>query len=150
MTDELRRRLEQRSTDELVEIALRHDLDVWRPEVFPLVEGILKRRGVDVTGVGYLSKLPEPEETESDFPGVLALSDPALLALAQSILDEAGIRFYVSNDSAPGLFGAGQLGGENQFAGPQVLRVQASRWDEAKELLAALMATAAETTKGRT
>jgi hypothetical protein len=145
MADELRNRLEQRSADELVEIALRHDLSEWRPEVFPIVEEILKGRGMDVSGVGYFTKAPEPEETESDFPQVLALSDPGMLALAESILDEAGIRFYVTNDITPGLFGGGQLGGQNQFAGPQGLRVQATRLVEAKELLAELMAKAAAT-----
>jgi hypothetical protein len=147
MVDELRNRLEQRSTEDLVEIALRHDLTEWRREVFPIVEAILKKRGVDVSGVGHFTQVPEPEETESDFPQVLALSDPGMLALAESILDEAGIRFYVTNDITAGLFGAGQLGGQNQFAGPQVLRVQASRWEEAKELLTALMTTATATRK---
>jgi hypothetical protein len=147
MNDELRARLEQRSTEELVEIALRHDVDEWRPEVFTIVDEVLKSRGVDVSGLGHFARAPEPEETEAEFPGVLALSDPGMLALAESILDEADIRFYVANDEAPGLFGAGQLGGPNQFAGPQVLRVQASRLDEAKTLLAALMTTADATAK---
>jgi hypothetical protein len=147
MNDELRARLEKRSTEELVEIALRHDVDEWRAEVFVIVDEILKSRGRDVSGLGHFTKAPEPEETEAEFPEVLALSDPGLLALAESILDEAGIRFYVANDEAPGLFGAGQLGGRNQIVGPQVLRVQASRLEEAKELLETLITTADTTAR---
>jgi hypothetical protein len=147
MNDELRARLERKSTEELVEIALRHDVNEWRPEVFAIVDEVLKSRGADVSGLGYFTRTPEPEETEAEFPEVLALSDPGVLALAESILDEAGIRFYVANDEAPGLFGAGQLGGPNQIAGPQVLRVQASRLEEAGELLATLIATADATAR---
>jgi len=149
MGNDLRTRLERRSTEELVRIALRHDLGEWRPEVFPIVEEILKARQVDISHVGQLSQFPDPEETESSFPSVLAVSDPGVLALAESILDEAGIRFYVANDITPGLFGAGQLGGPNQFAEPQVLRVQASRWEEASKLLKELISTTLATAKGR-
>src|SRR5262245_18701784 len=44
----LRDRLDQMTTAELVEVLQRHDLEEWRPEVFPAIEEILQERGVDV------------------------------------------------------------------------------------------------------
>lgn len=45
MTDDLRGRLNAMATTELVAILQGRDLNEWRPEVFPLVDAILKERG---------------------------------------------------------------------------------------------------------
>jgi hypothetical protein len=60
--------------------------------------------------------------------------------VAKSLLEEAGVAFFIRNEVTQGLFGAGQLGGYNFITGPPVLMVDASRVDEARELLAPLMA----------
>jgi hypothetical protein len=58
---ELRERLELLSTGELVAILETLDLERWRPEVFPVVEGILRDRGLDVAGIsGRRRAAPAP------------------------------------------------------------------------------------------
>jgi hypothetical protein len=71
----------------------------------------------------------------ADFVRVMDLTDPAMVAVAKSLLEEAGIAFFIRNEVTQGLFGAGQLGGYNFITGPPVLMVEASRVDEARELL---------------
>jgi hypothetical protein len=51
MTDELRARLDAMTTEALLEIVQRRDTDEWREEVFPIVEDLLRARGVDPTVV---------------------------------------------------------------------------------------------------
>jgi hypothetical protein len=41
MNTELRSRLDQLTTEELIEVLRVHDLNEWRPEVFPIVASIL-------------------------------------------------------------------------------------------------------------
>ena len=48
MTDDMRARLEQLATGELLRVLQDRDLDEWRPEAFPLIEAILAERHVDV------------------------------------------------------------------------------------------------------
>ncbi len=53
--DAVRQELEQQSTESLVSILRNRDEDEWRPEVFDIVAGVLRERGVlpdDVTALG--------------------------------------------------------------------------------------------------
>jgi hypothetical protein len=142
MGSDLRSRLDEMTTEELVELWRAHDLAEWRPEVFPVVETILQERGVDVAAL----KVQPPGHDRSrsddspDFLRLMDLTDPAMLAVAKSLLEEAGVEFFIRNEGTQGLFGAGQIGGYNLFTGPPVLMVEASRVDEARELLAPLLA----------
>lgn len=60
--DELRRRLDGKTTEELVALLRDHDTEEWRPEVFPLAESILRSRGVEPPPPG------PPSTTEPDTP----------------------------------------------------------------------------------
>lgn len=74
------------------------------------------------------------------FVRVMDLADPAILAVAKSLLEDAGIPFFIKNEDTQSLFGGGQLGtGYNVITGPPVLMVEPSRMDEVRELLAPLL-----------
>lgn len=68
---------------------------------------------------------PEYEEYEELVP-VFDLPNPALASFIASLMESAGIRFRIG----------GGLVGFNVLAGPQVLFVEPSRAEEARELLA--------------
>ena len=147
MSDEVSGQLEQRTTGELVEILQRNDSKEWRPEVFPIVESILRRRGVDVAAIrarrpDRVTAAPAPEDDDSspDFLKALDLPNAALLPLAKSLLEQAGLQYFVKGENAQSLFALGQLGtGYNLVAGPPVLMVEAARVQEARELLEPLL-----------
>jgi hypothetical protein len=142
MSDELRRRLHAMATGTLVDVLKRHDLDEWRPEVFPIVESILEGRGVDVAALKAEAEREAavPLEDPPPFLRVMDLADPAILAVAKSLLEEAGVPFFIKNEGTQSLFGGGQMGtGYNVFTGPPVLMVEPSRLDEVRELLEPLL-----------
>lgn len=140
--DDLRRRLDALPTAALVDALKRRDPDEWRPEVFPIVESILEGRGVDVAALKASAERDRAAARESDqtFVRVMDLPDPGSLAIARSLLDEAGVDFFIKNEETQALFGWGQLGtGYNVITGPPVLMVDSSRVDEVRELLAPLL-----------
>jgi len=66
----------------------------------------------------------------SDVVTVFETGNPALIALAKSILDGAEISYMVKGEDLQALFGAGQLGtGFNLVVGP--VQIQVRRKDEA-------------------
>jgi hypothetical protein len=140
--DDLRSRLEAMATAALIEVLKRHDLDEWRPEVFPIVESILLGRGVDVAELKASAERDRAAAREDDrtFVRVMELPDPGALAIAKSLLQEAGVDFFIKNEETQALFGWGQLGtGYNVITGPPVVMVDSSRLDEVRELLAPLL-----------
>ena len=67
---------------------------------------------------------------------VLESSDPALLAIAKSLLDDAGIPYFAKGEGVQDLFGAGRFGtGFNPFTGPIELQVSAEDANEAHAIL---------------
>jgi hypothetical protein len=58
---ELSERLGLLSTEKLVGILEGLDLEEWRPEVFPVIEGILRDRGLDVTGMAGRNRKPSQD-----------------------------------------------------------------------------------------
>ncbi len=87
--------------------------------------------------LGRRSGLPAPLVT------VLATGDPGLMAIAKSLLQSAEIPFMVQGEGIQDLFGAGCFGtGFNLITGPAKLQVAAGDADEARELLADLLAPA--------
>jgi hypothetical protein len=79
------------------------------------------------------------DERES-FREALTLPDLGSLTLAKSLLEDADIPYYVKNELTQNLFGWGQLNaGYNFIVGPPVLMVEASRLQEARELLEPLL-----------
>ena len=73
---------------------------------------------------------------ESDEPvTVLETGDPALLAVAKSLLEDANIPFFAKGEGIQDLFGAGRLGGFNPITGPVELQVSADDAAEARSVL---------------
>jgi hypothetical protein len=67
---------------------------------------------------------------------VLESGDPALLAVAKSLLEDAGIQFFAKGEGVQDLFAAGRVGtGFNPFVGPIELQVAAEDAAEANAIL---------------
>ena len=67
---------------------------------------------------------------------VLATGNEAIISLAKSILDDAGIQYFAKNEGVENLIGVGVLGtGFNPVIGPIELQVLEENEKEAKELL---------------
>jgi hypothetical protein len=76
---------------------------------------------------------------ETDVVTVLTTGDAALLAIAKSLLDDAGIAYRVKNEHLQHLFGGGVVGtGYNVLVGPMQLQVRREDEAEARMLLADL------------
>lgn len=74
--------------------------------------------------------------SQSDEPvTVLETSDPALLAVAKSLLDEAEIPYFAKGEGIQDLFGVGRLAGFNPITGPVELQVSADDATEAQSVL---------------
>lgn len=133
MTSEpLRRRLEERSNEDLLDILRRHDTDEWQPAVFALAERILLDRGVDVSK--ELAQAPGSEAAPPADPFVAIASFATVVEseACRSALAAAGFtvagedRFVLQVDPALGP----ALGGFR-------LGVRASEAEEARQFLAA-------------
>jgi hypothetical protein len=73
---------------------------------------------------------------QSDEPvTVLESGDPALLAVAKSLLEDAGIQYFAKGEGVQDLFAAGRVGGFNPLVGPVELQVAADDAAEAKAVL---------------
>jgi hypothetical protein len=94
------------------------------------------------TGQGSARTRPRPE---LELVTVFATGDPALVALAKSLLQSAAIEFMVRGEGIHNLFGIGALGagGFNPITGPVEFLVAAEDADDARTLLEDL--TTAET-----
>lgn len=67
---------------------------------------------------------------------VFATGNHGLIALAKSILDDAGIKYYAKNERSEDLIGIGVVGtGYNPLIGPIELQVLEQNAEEAKALL---------------
>jgi hypothetical protein len=66
---------------------------------------------------------------------VLETTDPAILAVAKSLLESAKIPFFAKGESLQGLFAAGALAGFNPISGPVELQVSAEDARDAHALL---------------
>ena len=72
---------------------------------------------------------------------VLASGDPGLMAVAKSLIQSADIPFLVQGEGIQDLFGVGRIGsGFNVVTGPARLQVGADDADDAREVLADLIA----------
>ena len=103
MTDELRAKLAEMPTGELLRVLQDRDLDEWRPEAFPLVEGILTERHVDVAAA--LESL-NAAATYVDFEALTAIatfSTSVDAHLCRMALEEAEIPCWIFNDNLAGV-----------------------------------------------
>lgn len=109
--DELRRRLDGKTTEELVALLRDHDVEEWRPEVFPLAESILQGRGIEppapapvstteldtpreaVVAVGWFRTVPEADALRSALLAAgfrAAIRDEYTLLIDQSLVPAYG------------------------------------------------------------
>jgi hypothetical protein len=66
---------------------------------------------------------------------VFETNDPALLAVAESLLESEGIRFFAKGEALQNLFGAGAVSGFNPITGPVELQVSADDAADARSTL---------------
>jgi len=103
-TNEMRQHFELLNNKELIDILLEHDESQWRPEVFDIVEAILRERGV-ATGkdlkyaVGPESTFDETEglnlKTVAEYVSHLDAEEDRL------ILEGEGIKCWIFEDDTP-------------------------------------------------
>jgi len=70
-----------------------------------------------------------------DLRTVLETSDPALIAIAEGILEGANIEYLAKGESIQDLFGIGRLVPVNPISGPVTIQVAAENEAEALALL---------------
>ena len=103
MSDELRARLAEMPTGELLRVLQDRDLDEWRPEAFPLIEAILAERHVDVAAA--LQSL-NAAATYVDFEALTTIatfSTSVDAHLCRMALEEAQIPCWLFNDNLAGV-----------------------------------------------
>jgi hypothetical protein len=88
--------------------------------------------------VALVSELPPEDHAGESLVTVFEESDPGSLALAHSLLDDAGIPHIGAGEGLQDLFGLGRIGGFSIVAGPVQIQVPESRAQEAQELLSDL------------
>jgi hypothetical protein len=66
---------------------------------------------------------------------VFESSDPAAIAVAESLLEEAEIDFFAKGENIQDLFGAGRIGRVNPIVGPVQLQVAAEDAEQARAAL---------------
>jgi hypothetical protein len=94
--------------------------------------------------VPLIESVPAGSERSHDVQLVTAFesADPALIALARSVLDSAEIPFMTTGEGIQDLFGWGRMpGGFNVVAGPVTFQVNEEDLEEAKALLEGLQAS---------
>ena len=77
-----------------------------------------------------------PREDEHPEPvTVFESSDPAVIAVAESLLEEAEIDFFAKGEGIQDLFGGGRIGRVNPVVGPVQFQVAAEDAEEARAVL---------------
>jgi len=86
--------------------------------------------------VDTVDRLPGPEPTpDVNLVPVLATGDSGIIAIAQSLLENAEIDYFVRGDGLQDLFGLGRLTGYSYLMGPAEFLVRADDAARAHELL---------------
>jgi hypothetical protein len=108
--DYIRREMDARETEDLVEILAQQDEEEWSPEVFPLIEEVLRDRGVRVAEeVARLraqldDREPDPhaEAAASQIVSVASFEDESDARLCRMALEQAGVRAMVRGPGRDG------------------------------------------------
>jgi len=66
---------------------------------------------------------------------VFESSDAALIGVAESLLEEAGIEFFTKSEGIQDLFGAGRIGSINPIVGPVQFQVAGEDAEDARAAL---------------
>jgi hypothetical protein len=97
------------------------------------------REGYDTCSecqVPLVAALPaEPEHPDFELVTVLENSDPAVIALAESLLLEESIPYLKKFDQVQDFFAMGRLMGFNPVVGPVVIQVPEEHAEKASEML---------------
>jgi hypothetical protein len=105
--EELRSTLEQESTESLISVLRNRDEDEWRPEVFEIVAGILRGRGLspdEVIAQGPEDVVvPESEPTAT----VATFFSPAHAHSCQGALEDAGLKAWVVDEMLGTMYAVG-------------------------------------------
>lgn len=101
-------------------------------------EGFVECEGC---GVPLVEDPPSPESLQDvRFVSVFKTGDPALLAVAKSLLEMASIPYFAKGEGVQDLFGLGRLGtGFNPLTGPADLQVDQRFRAEASRVLKELI-----------
>ena len=91
-SDVLRKRLEGRSDDELIEILRQHDTEEWQAAVFPLTEKILRDRGVAIAQVLAAAAEPEVRPTDESMVTIATFATVVESEACRSALLAAGFQ----------------------------------------------------------
>ncbi len=79
---------------------------------------------------------PEPEPAFVELVTVFAAGNPATIAVAKSILEDAGIRYFAKGENLQDLFTLGTFGTRfNPLMGPVQIQVAKDDAETARELL---------------
>lgn len=81
---------------------------------------------------------------DQELATVLVPDDPTQLALARSVLDDAGISYAAQSSEVQNLYGAGEVGGYNPAIGAVAIQVAAADLERSRELLAEALGEEAE------
>ena len=100
--DELRERLDAMGTDELVEILEHRDRGEWREEVFPIVEEILRARGVEASTERSAPAMGAPEDSGA-FTSVGTFSTAMQANLCKMALAESSIEAWLPTEHLAGV-----------------------------------------------
>jgi hypothetical protein len=105
--EQLRKELEQRSSEELISILRNHDEEEWRPEVFEVVALVLKDRGISPDEV--IAMGPEGFDVVESEPTVTIASSfgPPEAHASRMALEEAGIPAWVVDEAGGTMYGVG-------------------------------------------
>ena len=97
-------------------------------------------------GVELVETRPGPDADPAiALTTVLATGDPALIAIAKSLLDDEGIEYLLRGEGLQDLFGWGRVGaGYNILTGPAEFVVRTDDAERARELLHDLVTPATD------
>ena len=89
----------------------------------------------DVDTVDRLPHSGPAPAPDAQLVSAFATGDPGLIAVVKSLLDAAGIDYFVRGEGLQGLAGLGQITGYSYVFGPAEFWVRAEDTDRVRELL---------------
>ncbi|HEX2954161.1 MAG TPA: DUF2007 domain-containing protein [Bacillota bacterium] len=106
---------------------------------YEYVDGIVECADCHIPLVEKLPNEKKKSHDELKIVPVYATGDPGIIALIKSILESAGIPYFIKGEETQNLFGLGTLGlGYNALLGPMEVWVRTEDKEAAAELLSEL------------
>ncbi|HOQ80028.1 MAG TPA: DUF2007 domain-containing protein [Candidatus Cloacimonadota bacterium] len=99
-------------------------------------EGIKVCKKCQIKLVDSLDAQTETVYEYQDLVSVYRPDDAGTMAIAKSLLENEGIKYFVKNERLQELFGVGRFGsGYNAIFGPEIIQVAPEDAEQAKEIL---------------